>query len=703
MAFILTIKINNQSSSTVRITNGKPIFTWDWEETDVAISDNSTGVITSITYVDQVSYDLRIGASSSNLGTSSFVGDLVHLDRVITPIRQYYYSGPILLRGETYYGQVRIKDDADEQSNWATFRFKYNSLPIITSSTISPTNPTLATNLILLYSFFDPDRDNEGSTYIRWFRNGICETEFYGQTTIDSSYLSYGDIWSADILPHDGYEYGPRYSTSMVSVKTSVPVADNVYVSPTNATQNDILKACYDLTADKTDNSIIRWYVNDELRSNYNDQRYVRMSLNPGDQVYFLLTPYDGTTTGSTVSSSVFTILSSDPVADNLLVEGQYEPLNILTNRPIISWTKHVPIGTSTEFISIRIGTFPGSDNIYSEILNSSQVTWQVPANLLRKGGDYYVSVALGLTATSFGSYKMCHFRITGSRWETEVNNATGWTIQTAFVFSDSSPTYSQSGYQVIRFQDGSRFGEIRIYADRLSFVSTNTTESTVVTITNSVVNLVVTGKDNDVKIWVDNILVIDATGEFTQSTTSKLLEIGTVTDSAIGINYKSVFYTTSGAYAPGLLEWSNIQFYTFANFKKNEVKSIEGVKLTGNYVKVVGVNPHDESIGGSIYKISENTYPVRLNTINRTFSPINKIAKSPNEKYKVFAHGRGGTIFNNYLIGYWNSSTEFMGTNQQRPDENGWELVNNIEIDAMQLTNQGMLVDTSFSNTGSG
>jgi hypothetical protein len=433
----------------------------------------------------------------------------------------------------------------------------------------------------------------------------------------------------------------------------------------------------------------------------YNNQQYARMELSAGDEVYFLLTPYDGVTFGQTVASNVLTIASSEIVADNVMVEGQYEPLNVLTNRPVVSWTRHCPRDIIPEFVSVRLGTFPGSSNIYSEVINSSQITWQVPANLLRKGGDYYVSVALGRTAATLGSYKTAHFRITESRWETEVSNSTGWTIQSAFVFSDDAPVYSQDAYQVIRFQDGSRFGEVRIYADRLSFVSSGTTESSTLTMTTSVVNLVIVGKNDTVKVWVNNELVIDGTDEFTQSTTSKLLEVGTVTDSAIGINYQSIFYSTLGAFDPGSTQWTGVSFYTFANFKRNEVKAIEGVRVSGDYVKVVGVNPHDESQGGFVYKISDSLSPVRVSAVNRTFSPINKIVKSPSERYKVFAHGRGGTIFDNYLVGSWNNSMIFDGTDSESPDLSGWDLVENTGEGHMSMEDSGMVIDTTFESTG--
>jgi hypothetical protein len=113
---------------------------------------------------------------------------------------------------------------------------------------------------------------------------------------IESRFLSYGDVWSADIIPHDGYEYGVRYSTATVQVAGEAPVADELKILPVNPNENDILKAVYSVTTSDADKSQIRWYLNNVLQPDHNDEQYARMPFKAGDSVRVEVTPYDGVT-----------------------------------------------------------------------------------------------------------------------------------------------------------------------------------------------------------------------------------------------------------------------------------------------------------------------------------------------------------------------------------------------------------------------
>jgi hypothetical protein len=702
----LTVKINNQnSSSDVRIINSQVVVTWNWDVTSVSVPDSSSET-SEQTYIDQHFYDVRIGTSSDNLSTSNFIGDMDSTGHIYTSERQYRYQGRTLERGSKYFGQIRMYDTRGETSGWHAFSFTYNRVPYALSPLLSPNYPSISDDISLSYVFFDNDGDTEGDTFIRWFRNGVHLRQLDHETTIESRFLSYGDVWSADILPHDGYEYGVRSSTDSVEVSTSTPVVDNLSIMPVHPTEKDILKASYELTADEDDSTLIRWYINDELQSDHNDEKFARMVLSVGDDVRFELLPYDGVKYGTSQASSTVTIGSSGFHIGEMRIEGRDEPLDLLTTRPVVSWVVHKPSDVSQQYVSVRIGTFAGSNNIYSDIVETSLSTWQVPANLLERGGDYYISVAASNSQT-FYEYKILHFRLSSSRWENEVSNSIGWTIETAFLF-ESASTFAKDAYQIVRFQDGTKFGEVRIYADRVSFASDTVTESNTISMS-GVVTLTITGKDDDVKVWVDRSLAVDGTGKFTETSSSRLLEIGTVTDTAVALNYKTFFYTTDGSFEPGLdVEWNDLQFFSFADFEGNEVKAVEGFQSSGKDVLLVGVNPHDENEGGSVYKISLDKRPLRLPTVNRTFTPINGISKSFNERYKAFSHARGGSLFINYFISNWDEYMDFTTADVSfTPVENNWELIQNANWDPDSnaglagIDEEGFIINTHFEASG--
>ncbi len=698
MSGTLTVSINNSTDDIVRITDGFPVILWDFDGTEIAVPDSSGG-LSQTTYVQQEDIDLRVSTSSDNLGLNSFSGNLISTGRLTTSGTQYTYYGAPLRRGQTYYGQIRIGDSQGDVTDWVTFQFKFNNIPIVTNVSILPSNPSISDDLVLSYVYYDADEDLESGTLIRWFKNGVHERQFDNSLRIDSRYLSYNDSWMIDILPSDGYELGERVASEAVNVLTTSPVAANVRILPQVPNENDILKADYDFTSDVIiDQSNFYWYVNEVLQSDFNNQQFVRLTVSPGDDVRFEMTPYNGVSYGTTVSSTAVEIQSADFVVTNIRVDGQLSPLNILTTRPVITWDVTKPGGRQNTYISLRIGKVPGFNDIYSVVLNSRLEYFNVPVNLLHRGTDYYVSIAVS-DSNSFSKYVVSHFRVTGSRWSEEVSNSTGWTIESSFIVNTG--TSSSFDYQVVRFEDGTRFGELRIYADKLELFSNETSTSNAFDLSNAQ-SVTIVGKGDDVKIYLDKVLVIDGTGKFLQSSTSKRLEVGTIYDNSIEVYYRSFFYTVLGAFYPdSSSEYNEIVFYTYVDFIFNEIVAVNGIMSDFQDYKVLAVNPYDEEEGGSVYKVTKDV-PKRYPTVNRTFSPINRVTLSQDQTYTAFSHARGLTIFNNYWISTYDYSLDFTtGGTANLPNNNLWDLVQNIGKDVVSIDGSGITIDTSFNNIG--
>lgn len=712
MSLVITVKVNNKPNpdlnvQPVIITDGRPIISWSWLEELIAIPD-SDGAVSGTSFIDQYSYEIRIGTSTTNWGTSAFVGNMDFLTEESTT-RQYVYRGKPLQRGSTYYGQLKIIDaNGDTAStDWIQFAFKYNLFPssLDSSTDIEMQGVMPFAKLIANYAITDADSGVNNETFtsiVRWYRNGVYERQFDNQLMIDSQYLSYGDVWSFDIAFSDGYEIGPRTASGAYTIASTTPVADNLTIIPSNPNENDILRAKYDLDiSTEEDKSLIRWFINNRLVSTLNDKQYIRARLNANDIVRFELTPYDGARYGTTVSSSTVTVKSADFLVDNLTVEGRKEPLDILTTRPIFAWDVHKSLTRDVSYISIRVGTFAGSDNVYSTVINSNATAFQMPSNLLNRGSDYWVSVAVSDT-NEFKKYAIAHFRTTGSLWEATVNNT--WTIELSFL-GITKQTYDEKKYQVLKIQDGVKFCELRIYADRLAFASKTVVFSGELDFTKAN-TVTICGTGSNARVYHNRKLVIDATGLLLQDTTSKKLEIGTIASGALEVKYRSIFYTTD-KYAPldnSLLEtmqhnWGTLQFASYATLAGQELTAIEGFSDDSKNIKYLGANPHDEDKGGAIYSVGDGS-PVRFSAVNRTFSPINRIGLSSNQQYKAFAHARGGTLFYSYLINQWTHEMDFLN-NGQIPDATIWELVNNTGSDAVVVNADGLTIDTTFANIG--
>tara|TARA_Y100000310_G_scaffold341375_1_gene440323 strand:+ start:8625 stop:10721 length:2097 start_codon:yes stop_codon:yes gene_type:complete len=695
----LTIKLNNQETGenkTVRIINGRPVLSWEFDSFKVATTDEY-GLITKTNIIEQHSFEILIGVSSDGLGTSTFVGNVKGTGIFQSTARSWSYVGTALDRGATYYGQIKVRDTENNFSSWKKFSFQFNALPKANSASLSPFRASITDDITLSYDFVDTDDDKESGTLVKWFKNGEHQRQFDNQTIISEQFLSYNDLWFAYVFPGDGFELGPRSITNTVAVSTAAPVSSNVQIFPQNPNENDILKADYKFTADIDDDKTnIYWYVNDVLQNDFNNQKFVRLDVAIDDKVRFEVEPFDGVASGDLVASKTVIIESSEFVVEDVQVEGRTNPLDVLSLRPVVSWSVSSPPSRAVKYISIRVGTFAGGDNVFSITMKSRQTTLPIPGGKLHRGTDYFVSVAVS-DSTTFGKYAISHFRTTGSRWNQTVSNSTGWTIET--VFNNDLGDFDKDNFQIIRIQDGTKFAEVRIFADRLGLFSSTLTIPTEDTYDfTQYTTLTITGKDSDVKVYVNRTIAIDGTGLLTQLSDDKRLEFGAFKTGLV-TRYQSFYYSVDGDFTPGTsTEFNNIQFHEFASFPLSQALGLKGFVENNVNKKILAVNPHEDDRGGSVFSIVPGG-KIAFGSAIRTFSPINNVCVSANDLYKVFSHARGASIFKSYLVSNYDHSIDFVETGSGgNPVSNNWELVQNIGANRISFTKDGLRINTAQS-----
>ncbi len=701
------IKINNQSfvslDSPVRITASTMVLSWDFDKISITDVDETDGTSELLTTGGQLEIEISIADNDVNLGTTSFLGNYVSTSMTSWTSRIWKYIGVPLERGEVYYGQLRLVNVVGEESEFATFSFSVNNAPVASNTVLSPVSPTTSDGITLTYSYFDLDGDIEGNSFIRWFKNGVYQRNLDGQSFLKSSYMQIGDVWYADVLPNDGFEYGARMSSNSAQVVRSLSSVVSVKISPENPNENDILKADYKLDILSIDDIVrIRWFVNNVIQSDFNDNQFMRYDSSPGDVVRYEANTESGTTF---VTSEEVTIVASDFSVYDIRIDGSSEPLEVSTTTPNIIWKTSVPDGREINYTHIQIGTFYEASNIYDEIFEINKDNFTIPANILDRGVDYYVSISVSDTV-NFGVKTSSHFRINGSRWDASVSNSTGWTIETIYLIQDVED-YDPSKYQLLRISDGAFFAEIRLFNEKIAFVSEDIISVDVDTSGRNL--LTIAGVGNDVKIYLDRELVLDATGIFTQSTSDKRLELGNATGQTFEFTYKYLYYTTSGAYYPGESpEYSQTQFSTFLSLEDSEIVALKGyteyVLFAGEEdkklvdTKVFASNPNDEDESGSVYSIvSADKY--KVGTVPKTYSPTNKIRKSPDGKTVTFAHAKGASIITGYLINPFNFEIDFTTVDSDGefplPNNNGWELVQNTIWEAAYFDTNGLNINT--------
>lgn len=673
------ININNNEVGLKSIITPLNIVTINWD------------IETTTPSIKQLSYEIRIGTHSVNWGTSYFISDVVRQPYSRDSSQYWVMKEKFLQRGSYYYGQIRVKDTTGFESEWVKFSFNVNRLPFLTYAKITPENPSENNDLDLSIG-----NSSENSIIkTKWFRNGIHYKQFDNYQKISREYLVYGESWYCEVTPFDGIENGPAITAKSVTVSKLPPVSSDLKILPISPNVNDILEASYTVKDPNTDSllikdkSQIRWYVNNQLLEEANNEKFVRFGLKPNDEVFFTIVPSDGIFYGESVSSKRVKVKDQGFKSINLRVDGLVDNLNVNNVNPTIEWDVVQPFDRTVKFALIKIGTSSGSDNVYNSIIEIDENKFSIPDNLIRRGIDYFVSVSTSDRKDDFRNFAITRFRVAGNLWETDVSNKTGWTIETSLTVS------GEDGYQKFLLADGSKFAELRFFKNKIDLMlgKSNIMSFDIDMTFNK--NIIICGKENTIKVFAENELIIDASNKFLEKATDKFIEIGSSASSNVSGFFKRIVYNVDGYYEPGSSVYSNINLEKLIDFTGMEISDIS--QYNGDII--VAANPLNESESGSIYKVVETGKAEIFSTENiDTFSMnVNSINTSPDEKVTYVSHSTGTSLFNNYFIPKYDSESVF--SEGLDPLINFWELTKTTPFVASSYINEGLVIDTTSSN----
>lgn len=682
---ITSVFVNNEtfSQSPVDVRFGPVTINWSSSTPNTAIS--------------QESVEVRLGTHAVNWGNSDYSPDVFRQPLTRTKASSWRVVSKYLSRGTVYYGQFRVKDSLDNLSDWKLFSFAINAVPFIRSAIISPETPSVNDDLSLSY-----DSPQGAEAYrIRWFKNGVHQSQFDDFTSISKDYLRYLDSWQAEVTPKDSLESGVTVSSDAVTISKLPPQATELQILPMRATEQDILEASYSVndpntgTLLTTDKSIVRWFVNGAEIEKAQGYKFARLNLQPTDEVWFTLTPSDGNFSGDTIASPVVVIEDAGFRVINLKVDGLLENIGVKTVNPTIEWTVLEPLNRTSRYAQIKIGTAPGASNIYSTTIETFEEKFVVPDNIVERGIDYYVTVSASDENDAFANAVTAHFRISGSLWEKKVSNSTGWTIEaSAQVEAGEEP----KGFQRISIGDGTAFAELRMFLDHIDLMLGNSIVKTYVIDMTIMRSFIITAKGNDIKVFAANDLVLDGTGLFVEPSSERFIEVGAGTASNITGHFKRLTYTIDGSYDPTVDSsiYSAIQMQTLIDFTEGEVSSI--VEHEGNIV--VSVNPINTNQSGKVYKVVETEQSVLAATENldEFALKVNAMSGSPDESLTFISHSKGTSCFENFFLASFDSQVKF--GEGIYPERYGWETTGTTPFTAASYTREGLVVDTTFENT---
>lgn len=174
------------------------------------------------------------------------------------------YAGSALSRGTTYYVQVRTKDSYD-WSAWATGTFKVNSLPTVSNVTVAPSSP-LTTDDLTVTNDTCADADGDSVTVIyQWYVDGVHNSTFNNETTIDSANTTNGEIWKCGVIPNDGLENGTEQFSNEVEIGSgNTAPTTPTGLAPTTRQIGNSVNLTWNISTDAQGDPITYWWYVEE-------------------------------------------------------------------------------------------------------------------------------------------------------------------------------------------------------------------------------------------------------------------------------------------------------------------------------------------------------------------------------------------------------------------------------------------------------
>lgn len=633
MALLNDIRINGQDASLNPVVAGlNPVINWVFDEDAESPS--------------QVCYEIRIGTNQTNLGFDSFNGN-IKSEIIESSANTYEHKDHSLIRGKLYYCQLRVKNNEGNFTPWSTFNFQINQLPFISNYYISPSSPSPNQDLELFYTYHDLDNHAEFGTKIRWFKNNLIQSSYNDMCILPSTAISSRESWSAKIIPSDGLEFGPVAETQSVTISEPDISFSNITIKPADANIDDILKVEYNLDQNEyTDlsNTIeYEWYINDEIVENSN-QQYIRLDLNAGDSVSVVIRVKDGDTTIAENRSLNKIILDVPWIVYDIEISGQSDTSNVVDLEPVVEWKIHKTKSEPNQlpsYLRILITKTPSLDGpIYDTgFTQYLKPSYKIPSGILGRGQKYFVHVVAGdSNDINENLYFTKEIQTAGSSWSMNVDNKIGWTIETRLELESSEDT-SNLGIYV---HDGTYFCSVLFGLRSIKFQSSSLVEyeySDVMSDLTSPKTFRISAKEKDIKIFIDNQLVIDGNGVLDNPSKMKFIEYGDIDgkNSNTG-TFRFLRYSTKGAY--GL----DTSLSDANSFYFSEIGNLPGGEIEYVFENLVSWLPNDSNESAKLIEFNENSNTVRLSTCNRNYSPITSIyINEKRNKYIGTANGVTG------------------------------------------------------------
>lgn len=646
--------------------------------------------------VFQKSFSLRMGSSSFGLGTDGFTGNIITLKTNLSTRRNFKFSPNVpLFRSREIYGQIQIVDNIDNSSGWVPFVMYVNDLPHIVNASFSENsglNNGIALNII--------KSSEETMTNIRWYQNGVLQSYLNDYLSVPSRNIEYGDSWSAEVIPYDELENGPVFEVDRIDIPNPNISGSNVVIIPSLPNPDDILAVQYRISKDGNDQSIgdestVDWYVNDVQVSGRSSGSFARLKLRPGDYVQARLNPVWSGFSGQ----SVFTdkVLVSDYVMyiSNLAISGSGIGKKVSYDSVGAFWSVPSHLSSYISNFSIKIGTSSGSSNILQTSVDGYVRNFSIEPGLLKKGFDYYLSVApVGFNGIP-GNYETVKFTTQGDPWKENVDPDIGYTV---LVNLSCKKNGENSSTDVLSFNiaDGIHAYVIDVHH---SFLRLNVSSEKKIIIDADFSierSLIISVLNDSVFIYIDGVAVVSQETLSTLSNSRYLNIIPRGGRGDLETLISSIRMSLNSAFHINQNEDSN--YYSFSEIIDIKDSSITDVESFPGGVMVAANNLSSNYCKTYIYKPDAESIKLNINNVDTNSFYVNHVYSSQNNKCFIVSTSRGCSIFKGDPNSRWDSETLFFENEFSR---SGWILFSALSNSGISFNDEGLNISTLFEDVG--
>lgn len=94
-----------------------------------------------------------------------------------------------------------------------------NNPPVAEGLMITPSSPYTSDDLVGSYTYSDADGDPENGTEIRWYKDGVLQSDYHDTLTVLSSSTTPGEVWYFTVRPRDGEDFGLLQTSPSVRIR----------------------------------------------------------------------------------------------------------------------------------------------------------------------------------------------------------------------------------------------------------------------------------------------------------------------------------------------------------------------------------------------------------------------------------------------------------------------------------------------------